>query len=84
MRLLLGMVWVDHPSPCLAAWAVASTPRLLTWALTWSARSRRTFLRTTHATLLSLLVRLLLQMFRLGMRQTCGISTSFHKSNAAC
>ena len=60
MRQSPDMVWADHPSPCLAVWAAASTPRLLTWALTWSARSRRTFLRTTPATLPSLLVRLLL------------------------
>ena len=68
MRPSPGMVWVDHPSLCLAAWAVASTPRLLTWALTWSARLRRTFLRMTPVTLPLLLVRLLLQRFRLGMR----------------
>src|SRR5207237_579829 len=35
---------------CSLSWAAASTPRLLTWALTWSARSKRASLRTIRAT----------------------------------
>ena len=51
MRPLLAMAWVAPPLPSSGVWAAASTPRLLTWVLTWWARWRRTSLRTTPATL---------------------------------
>ena len=56
MRPLPATGLVDHPLHSLGALAAGFTPRLLMWAPTWWARLRRTSLRTTQETRLSLLV----------------------------
>ena len=84
MRPLLAMASAAPPLPSSDVWVAASTPRLLTWVLTWWARWRRTFLRMTPATLPPLQVGIMSGLWALWTRPDCSKAPPRQIPGPAC